>query len=72
MATTLRDEIVNCANICAANSEDYVKDLPERDIKLIAQIRKKNTKGVEPWYPLTRRYLGKLLYNVSMTSSPML
>lgn len=65
VTTTLRDELVNCANICAADHGEYLKDLPEKDRALIARIRKKSTKGVEPWYPLTRRYLGKLLFNVS-------
>lgn len=69
VVTSLRDEIINCANICSASCEDYLEALPERDQRLIAQIRKKNTKGSEPWYPLTRRYLGKLVYNVSLLYS---
>lgn len=65
VVTHLRDEIVNCSNICAADHEEYLVGLPEKDQNIIASVRKKNTKGVEPWYPLTRRYLAKICYHVS-------
>ncbi|MCO5613200.1 hypothetical protein L7F22_067476 [Adiantum nelumboides] len=69
VTTTLRDELVSCANICFADHGEYLKDLPERDRMLIARITKKSTKGVEPWYPLTRRYLGKLVFNVQISKA---
>ena len=49
----LRDEIVNCANICAADHEEYLRGLSESDQRLVGSFRKKQTKGEEPWYPLT-------------------
>ncbi|KAI5064221.1 hypothetical protein GOP47_0020891 [Adiantum capillus-veneris] len=67
VVTHLRDELVNCSHICAADHEAYVTGLPEKDQKLIATVRKEYSKGVEPWYTLTRRYLGKLLYDVQMS-----
>lgn len=66
MPTSLRDEIVNCMSICEADYASYMLDLPEKDQRLISLIRRKMSKGMEPWYPLTRRYLGKLVYNVSV------
>ncbi|MCO5574614.1 hypothetical protein L7F22_028403 [Adiantum nelumboides] len=67
VVTHLRDEIVNCSNICASDHEEYLLDLPDKDQRLITAICKKLSKGSEPWYPLTRRYLAKILYNVQMT-----
>ena len=66
VATSLRDELVNTYNICTSNSQDYLKELPNEDVVLIEKIRKKQTKGDEPWFPLTRKYLAKLVYNVSL------
>ncbi|KAI5077627.1 hypothetical protein GOP47_0007451 [Adiantum capillus-veneris] len=37
------------------------------DQNLIAAVRKKYAKGSEPWYPLTRCYLGRLVYDIQMT-----
>lgn len=65
VTTHLRDEIVNLTHICAADPKIYLKDLPEKDQKLIADVRKYYSKGEEPWYPLTRKYLAKLVYDVS-------
>lgn len=69
VATSLRDELVNTYNICTSNSGDYLKELNDKDVTLIMQIRKKQTKGEEPWFPLTRKYLAKLVYNVSSSLS---
>lgn len=66
VVTSLRDELVNTSNICKADQQAYLQELPEEDVKLITQIRKRSTKGEEPWFPLTRMYLGSLVYNVSM------
>ena len=66
VATSLRDELVNTFNICTSNCDDYLKELTDDDVALIEQIRKKQTKGEEPWFPLTRKYLAKLVYNVSL------
>ncbi|KAI5082090.1 hypothetical protein GOP47_0001833 [Adiantum capillus-veneris] len=63
----LRDEIVNLTHICAADSNVYLKALPEKDQKLIADLRKYYSKGDEPWYPLTQKYLARLVYDVHMT-----
>lgn len=65
VVTSLRDELVNTANICSSKHDDYLKELPEEDKRIIESIRKKNTKGSEPWFPLTRRYLARLVYSVS-------
>ncbi|KAI5061498.1 hypothetical protein GOP47_0024003, partial [Adiantum capillus-veneris] len=67
VVTHLRDELVNYSHICAADHEAYVTGLPEKDQKLIAVVLKKYSKGVEPWYPLTHRYLVNLLYDVQMS-----
>ncbi|MCO5608266.1 hypothetical protein L7F22_062472 [Adiantum nelumboides] len=67
VSTHLRDELVNCTNICGANHDAYLRALPEKDQKIISDVRKKHTKGSEPWYPLTRKYLGRLLYDVQMS-----
>ncbi|KAI5054805.1 hypothetical protein GOP47_0029950 [Adiantum capillus-veneris] len=68
VANHLRDEIVNTNHICAADHESYLVTLPEKDQKLIATVRRKYaTKGTEPWYPLTRRYLGMLVFDVQIT-----
>lgn len=64
VTTHIRDEIVNTNHICAADHESYIKTLPDKDQKLIATVRRKNAKGAEPWYPLTRRYLGMLVFDV--------
>ena len=53
VASHLRDELINCSNICAANHEDYLQSLPETDQNIIDKLRKRSTKGEEPWYPLT-------------------
>ncbi|KAI5068629.1 hypothetical protein GOP47_0016974 [Adiantum capillus-veneris] len=34
---------------------------------LIAEVRRKYSKGAEPWYPLPRRYLARLVYDVQMS-----
>ena len=65
LSSHLRDELINCSNICGADHEDYLRALPEKDQKLIDTLRKKITKGEEPWHPLTRRYLARLLFDVS-------
>ncbi|KAI5076304.1 hypothetical protein GOP47_0008369, partial [Adiantum capillus-veneris] len=67
VVTHLHDEIVNTTHICTADHEMYLEGLLDRDQKLIAAVRKKNAKGTEPWYPLTRRYLGRLIYDIQMT-----
>lgn len=56
---------MNLTHICAADPEVYLNTLPEKDRKLIADVRKYYSKGEEPWYPLTRRYLARLVYDVS-------
>ncbi|KAI5080347.1 hypothetical protein GOP47_0005826 [Adiantum capillus-veneris] len=63
----LRDELVNCSHICAADHEEYLKGLSEKDRSIITLVRKRYSKGAKPWYPLTRRYLGKLLYDVQIS-----
>ncbi|MCO5573887.1 hypothetical protein L7F22_027662 [Adiantum nelumboides] len=68
VATSLRDELVNTCNICTSNSQDYLKELPHEDVALIDKIQKKQTKGDEPWFPLTRKFLAKLVYNIHMHS----
>lgn len=65
VTTHLRDEIVNLTHICGADPIVYLKALPEKDQKLIADVRKYYSKGEEPWYPLTRKYLARLVYDVS-------
>lgn len=70
ITTHLRDEIVNLTHICGADPVVYLKALPEKDQKLIADVRKYYSKGEEPWYPLTRKYLARLVYDVSMMLSP--
>ncbi|MCO5549476.1 hypothetical protein L7F22_002947 [Adiantum nelumboides] len=67
VTTHLRDEIVNLTHICAADPNVYLRALPEKDKKLIADVRKYYSKGEEPWYLLTRKYLARLLYDVQMT-----
>ncbi|KAI5064833.1 hypothetical protein GOP47_0019528 [Adiantum capillus-veneris] len=67
VATHLRDEIVNTTHICAADHVMYLNGLPEKDQNLIAAVRKKYAKGSEPWYPLTRSYLGIIVYDIQMT-----
>ncbi|KAI5067819.1 hypothetical protein GOP47_0018347 [Adiantum capillus-veneris] len=67
VACHLRDEIVNTTHICAADHEVYLKGLPMQDQALIAEVRRKYSKGAEPWYPLTRRYLARLVYDVQMS-----
>lgn len=68
VAISLRDELVNTYNICTSNSQDYLKELPHEDVVLIDKIQKKQTKGDESWFPLTRKYLAKLVYNIQMHS----
>ncbi|KAI5067430.1 hypothetical protein GOP47_0017958 [Adiantum capillus-veneris] len=67
VSSHLRDELVNCAKICSSDHEDYLRALPENDQKLIDTLRKITTKGEEPWHPLTRRYLARLLFDVQMS-----
>ncbi|KAI5064953.1 hypothetical protein GOP47_0019648 [Adiantum capillus-veneris] len=67
VACHLRDEIVNMTHICAADHEVYLKGLSMQDQALIAEVRRKYSKGAKPWYPLTRRYLARLVYDVRMS-----
>ncbi|MCO5552543.1 hypothetical protein L7F22_006055 [Adiantum nelumboides] len=67
VASHLRDELINCSHICGADHEEYLKCLSEKGQKVIALIRKKYLKGAEPWYPLPRQQLGKLLYDIQIS-----
>ncbi|MCO5567253.1 hypothetical protein L7F22_020942 [Adiantum nelumboides] len=67
VVTHIRDKIINTTHICAANHEVHLKGLLEKDQKLIANVRRSHAKGVELWFPLTRKYLGRLVYDVQIT-----
>ncbi|KAI5067232.1 hypothetical protein GOP47_0017760 [Adiantum capillus-veneris] len=67
VSCNLRDDIVNTTHICVVDHEVYLKGLPMQDQALIAEVRRKYSKGAEPWYPLTRRYLARLVYDVKMS-----
>ncbi|MCO5559274.1 hypothetical protein L7F22_012870 [Adiantum nelumboides] len=67
VVTHICDKIINTTHICATDHEVYLKGLSEKDQKLIATIWRSYAKGVEPWYPLTRKYLGPLVYDVQIT-----
>ena len=65
VATSLGDELVNTYNICTSNSQDYLKELPHEDVVLIKKFQKKHTNQEDIWFPLIRKFLAKLFYNVS-------
>ncbi|MCO5577299.1 hypothetical protein L7F22_031126 [Adiantum nelumboides] len=67
VVTHICDKIINTTHICAADHEAYLKGLPEKDRKLIANVWRSHAKGVEPWFPFTRKYLGRLVYDVQIT-----
>ncbi|MCO5595322.1 hypothetical protein L7F22_049363 [Adiantum nelumboides] len=67
VVTHICDKIINTTHICATDHEVYLKGLPKKNQKLIANVQRSHAKGVEHWFPLTRKYLGRLVYDVQIT-----
>lgn len=61
---SLRDILINAHNICECDSMVFMRTLSSSEIKSIENWRAQESKGKKPWFPLTRGYLARLVFQV--------
>ncbi|KAI5060227.1 hypothetical protein GOP47_0024647 [Adiantum capillus-veneris] len=67
---SLRDILWNCNNIFKCDINAFLSALPQDQVEVLQSLRAKDTsiKGKQQWYPLTRGYLARLVFQVEYTS----
>lgn len=64
--TTLKDILFSIRKLCECDMAYFTSKLSRKDLDAVNEVRKKEKEKTkeELWYPLTRYFLAKLLFQV--------